>query len=379
MARVSHLSLLPLLLSLIAASDVPPPSFQIPLPEQEAVYFALEAINPTIPWRTLFPDDLCLYGPHGIVCELFPDSSSTAAVAVPHVTELNFGYVSDFSSNPSCALNASFPTSLSALPYLRKLFFFSCFTGEKTTLFENLLESLLLYRRAQQGISGNIPDEIGNLRNLEQLVLTGNRLHGAIPTSIGQCLRLKILDLSFNRITGRFPDKIGRLTELVKLDLSSNHLIGPIPAVLTSLDLLEFLDLSHNRFTGGVPIALAELVNLREVYLTGNPLGGGIPEIWSKLKGITGIGMSGLGLVGNIPSSMGVFLENICFLALDNNFLEGELPEQFKKLERSAKEVNFENNLLRGRIPFSAAFIESLGGKLKNSPFYPSILQSSHP
>ncbi|KAH7691534.1 Leucine-rich repeat (LRR) protein associated with apoptosis in muscle tissue protein [Dioscorea alata] len=394
MARVSHLSLLPLLLSLVSASDVPPPSIQIPLPEEEAVYLALESINPTIPWRTLFPDDLCLYGPHGIVCELFPESSSTAAVAaVPHVTELNFGYVSDFSSNPSCSLNASFPTSLSALPYLRKLFFFSCFTGEKTTLsrtFSNLsssLEELVIIENpslsgklsgilgdfpqlrrvviSRTGISGNIPDEIGNLRNLEQLVLTGNRLHGAIPTSIGQCLRLKILDLSFNRITGRFPDEIGQLTELVKLDLSSNHLIGPIPAVLASLDLLEFLDLSHNRLTGGVPIALAELVNLREVFLTGNPLGGGIPEIWSKLKGIKGIGMSGLGLVGNIPSSMGVFLENICYLALDNNFLEGELPEQFKKLESSAKEVNFENNLLRGRIPFSAAFIESLGGKLK--------------
>ncbi|KAJ0960666.1 hypothetical protein J5N97_001455 [Dioscorea zingiberensis] len=391
MGSISHLRLLPLLLSFIAATAGAQQPIQIPPEEQEAVYLALESINPMLQWRTLYPDDLCLYGPHGVVCELFPDSSG--APTISHVTELNFGYVSDFSSNPPCGPNAILPSSLSSLPFLRKIFFFSCFTGEKTTLsrsFWNLSSSLeefivienpslsgklngnlgnfpQLRRVVISGteISGNIPGEIGNLRNLEQMVLSRNRLHGEIPTSIGHCAALKILDLSANRIAGRFPAEIGRLTDLVKLDLSANHITGPVPADLSRLHQLELLDLSHNRLTGGVPTALAEMVSLKEVYLSGNPLGGRIPEIWSNLKGILGIGMSCSGLVGNIPSSMGVFLENVCYLSLSNNFLEGELPEQFKQLESSAKEINFENNALRGRIPFSAPFIQRIGGKLK--------------
>ncbi|WOL12926.1 hypothetical protein Cni_G21695 [Canna indica] len=378
-----------------AGEEEQPPFVLLPEVEQEAAYLALESINPSIPWRSLYPDDLCLSGPHGLVCDLFTSSSSTTAEAEasPHVIELNFGYVSDYSSNPPCGPNATVPTSLSSFPFLRKLFFFKCFTSAKASLtddFWNLsstVEELVFHQNpylvgrlsrrlgglprlrrlivSGTRISGSIPPEVGNLHHLEQLVLSRDHLHGQIPRSIGRLDRLKVLDLSGNRIGGMLPGEIGQLAALVKLDLGSNRIIGSVPDELGRLRQVELLDLSENQLTGGVPEALAEMTSLEELYLSGNPLGGGIPEIWEKLRSLRGIGMSRLGLVGSIPVSMGINLGSLCYLAMDNNELEGEMPEQFRLMEETAMEINLENNGFLGRVPFSAAFIGRLGGKLK--------------
>ncbi|RRT52680.1 hypothetical protein B296_00044583 [Ensete ventricosum] len=377
-----------------ATEEDQPPLPLLPAGEQEAAYLALESINPSIPWRSLYPDDLCLSGPHGIVCDLFPSSSSSSAKAdaSPHIVELNFGYLSDFSSNPACGLNATVPTSLSSFPFLRKLFFYNCFTTASASLtwdFWNLslaVEELVFHQNPSLAgrlsgrvggfprlrrlivsgtrILGIIPPEVGNLQQLEQLVLSRNRLRGEIPGSIGRLGVLKVLDLCGNRIAGVLPAEIGRMTALVKLDLGSNRITGRVPPELGQLRRVELLDLSENRLTGGVPAALAEMASLRELHLSRNPLGGTIPEIWEKLGGILGIGMSRLGLVGNIPSSMGL-LGNVRYLLMDNNKLEGEVPEQFRRMEGSVVEINLENNGLRGRLPFSAAFVGRLSSKLK--------------
>ncbi|KAJ6352225.1 hypothetical protein OIU76_001442 [Salix suchowensis] len=68
--------------------------------EQDSLFQVLYSINSAIPWRTLFPDDLCLSAPHGIVCEYFteeqppltPNSSvSTQPLETAHISELSFG------------------------------------------------------------------------------------------------------------------------------------------------------------------------------------------------------------------------------------------------------------------------------------------------
>ncbi|XP_077229846.1 ROP-interactive CRIB motif-containing protein 7 [Tasmannia lanceolata] len=357
--------------------------------EQESVYRVLDSINSAINWRSLFPDDLCLSAPHGIVCDYFPDDNYIN----PHIVELNFGYVSDYSSNPPCGPNSSFTPSLTSFPFLRKLFFYKCFTGKQITLpgyFRNLgssLEELIFienpslvgslngrignFTRLRRlvlsgtGIFYSIPHSFGALPELEQLVMTRNRLSGGIPAGLGNLKKLKILDLSYNELEGEIPGNFGEISGLLKLDLGFNRLEGKIPNQLVGLKNLEFLDLSFNRFGNfGIPVFLAEMRNLKEVYLSGNELGGQIPEIWEKLGGILGIGMSGLGLVGNIPPSMGVFLRNLCYLRLDNNMLEGSLPKELGFLD-SVKEMNLENNKLSGRIPFSDKFSAKVGGKLK--------------
>ncbi|XP_027094660.1 uncharacterized protein [Coffea arabica] len=358
--------------------------------EQEAVYQVLHSINPEVPWRSLFPDDLCSSAPHGVVCDFFDDNATVSS----HITELSFGYVSDYSPNPPCTPDSTLNASLfSPFTHLRKLFFYKCLTEtsvplpdfsslgpslEELVFVENpsLLGSLSgrmstltsLRRLVLTGtnVSGNIPDGFGNLINLEQLTLSRNNFSGEISLNFQKLKKLKVLDLSQNRLRGNVPRSLGNGSiELLKLDLSFNAFSGKIPDNLKSLKNLEFLDLSYNRFGNfGLPLFLGEMPSLKEVYLSGNLLGGRIPEMWENLRGILGMGLSGNGLVGNIPASMGVNLRNLCYLGLDNNKLEGTVPEEFGLLE-SVRELNLENNYLSGKVPFSAKFVAKIGDKLK--------------
>ncbi|PIA45453.1 hypothetical protein AQUCO_01700762v1 [Aquilegia coerulea] len=372
-------------------SDSPIQDPQLSSLEQESVYQVLESINSTINWRINFPDDICYSSPHGINCEYFTDENGNTSV---HITELNIGYVSESSPNPTCSSTATLSPSLTSLPYLRKLFFYKCFTQTKVffpEFFSNLsstLEELVFVENPSlfgtlngkidnmknlkklvfsgTNVSGEIPDGVGELGEIEQITLTRNEFRGKIPVSLGKLKKLKVLDLSFNKFEGNVPDSIGEIPELFHLDLSSNQFNERIPKSLVKLQRLEFLDLSYNRFANyGIPLFLGEMQGLKEVYLSGNSLGGPIPEIWKKLGGISGIGLSGLGLVGKIPSSMGVYLRNVNYISLDNNKLEGNVPEEFGLLESVLNELNLENNMLSGRLPFSANFSAKIGRKLK--------------
>ncbi|KAI3449800.1 hypothetical protein Pfo_006465 [Paulownia fortunei] len=368
--------------------------------EQESVYRLLESINSDIPWRSLFPDDLCSSAPHGVVCDYFSNTTSAVSdVGTPHVTELSFGYVSDYSPNPLCdSMSTLDPSLLVPLSHLKKLFFYKCFTQKKVPFpdfsplsshndsssleelvfienpalvgsLDGKINNLRKLRRlvlTGSNISGGFSNGFGELVNLEQLTVSRNKFNGEILMTIFQNLKkLRVLDLSGNGFHGNVPESIGNLTELLKIDLSFNGFSGRIPETLKGLKSMEFLDLSYNRFGNfGLPLFLAEMPSLREVYLSGNFLGGQIPEIWGNLRDIRGIGLSGMGLVGNIPKSMGVHLRNVCYLGLDNNRLEGVVPEEFGDME-FLSELNLENNNLSGRVPFSAGFLSKVGGKLK--------------
>ncbi|QCE06730.1 piriformospora indica-insensitive protein 2 [Vigna unguiculata] len=350
--------------------------------EQESVYQILHSLNPTIPWRNLFPDDLCLSAPHGVVCDYPTQLNQT-----PHIVELSFGYVSDETPNPPCSPNATLHFHLfNSFPYLRKLFFYNCFNHTPLSLspsfslpsslqelvfinnpsfispLASLLQNLTSLRRLiliGNAFHGHLPSQIPAFLNLEELTLSRNNLSGQIPSTFGLLNQLKLLDLSGNNFQACLPDSLGNLSRLLKLDLSFNAFGCRIPESLRGLRSLEFLDLSFNRLGSfGVPLFLGELPTLKEVYLSGNSLSGAIPEIWENLGGVQRLGLSEMGLVGSIPVSMGVYLKNLSYLGLDNNNLEGPVP--FGLLEYGG-EINLENNNLSGRVRLSTR----VGQKLK--------------
>ncbi|CAL0326853.1 unnamed protein product [Lupinus luteus] len=391
------MALFPLLLNIFILtlfSIITPSHQQPPLDptEQQSLYKVLHSINPTIPWPTLFPDDLCLSSPHGILCD-YPLSNNNNN-NYSHIVELNFGYVSDETPNPPCSLNSTLNSLLfTSFPYLHKLFFFKCFNQTQqqisfptnitftfssnmqelvfidnpslVTPFTSIIQNFTNLRRLVligNGVYGQISNKVDNLVNLEELTLSSNNLSGVVPASLEKLRKLEIIDLSHNNLEGCVPESFGNLTHLVKLDLSYNRFDCRIPESLRYLQSLELLDLSFNLFGNfGVPLFLGEVPSLKEVYLSGNLLGGVIPEIWENLECVIGIGFSKMGLIGNIPNSMGVYLKNLTYLGLDNNNLVGPVPEEFGLL-KFADEINLENNNLSGRVPSS---IKVVGEKLK--------------
>jgi Leucine-rich repeat (LRR) protein len=69
----------------------------------------------------------------------------------------------------------------------------------------------------RDGISGEIPVELGDLLSLQVLDVSGNCLEGNIPPELGRLIRLQSLDLSSNDLSGYIPSEIGT-TSLPALD-----------------------------------------------------------------------------------------------------------------------------------------------------------------
>nr|AMM43011.1 LRR-RLK [Vernicia montana] len=78
-------------------------------------------------------------------------------------------------------------------------------------------------------LSGEIPDTLGDLKNLKVLNISHNKLSGRIPTSLGDMNNLESLDLSYNGLSGEIPQTFGKLLQLNNLELCNNKLTGRIP------------------------------------------------------------------------------------------------------------------------------------------------------
>ncbi|CAM8876762.1 unnamed protein product [Rhodiola kirilowii] len=118
-----------------------------------------------------------------------------------------------------------------------------------------------------QSLSGTLSSGIGNLSNLENVLLQSNSISGPIPSSIGKLEKLQALDLSHNLFSGGIPDTLGNLKNLNYLRLNTNSLTGPIPESLSQIIGLTLVDLSFNNFSGSLPNITA-----RTFKIIGNPL-----------------------------------------------------------------------------------------------------------
>jgi Leucine-rich repeat (LRR) protein len=107
------------------------------------------------------------------------------------------------------------------------------------------------------GLSGSIPTELGNLSRLGVLYLSRNQLSGSIPTELGNLSRLEELYLSENQLSGSIPAELGNLSNLNRLYLGSNELCGNIP--LEFLNSNARFNLYHNHLTTSDPALIAWL------------------------------------------------------------------------------------------------------------------------
>uniref|UniRef100_A0A6N2LFR3 non-specific serine/threonine protein kinase n=1 Tax=Salix viminalis TaxID=40686 RepID=A0A6N2LFR3_SALVM len=80
-----------------------------------------------------------------------------------------------------------------------------------------------------QNLSGTLSPTIGNLTNLQTVLLQSNNITGPIPAEIARLSKLHTLDLSDNFFTGKIPSSLGYLRSLEYIDLSFNNLSGPVP------------------------------------------------------------------------------------------------------------------------------------------------------
>ncbi|CAA6818967.1 MAG: Adenylate cyclase (EC, partial [uncultured Sulfurovum sp.] len=154
-------------------------------------------------------------------------------------------------------------------------------------------------------LSGTIPNELEDLRNLEYLTLEQNGLTGSIPSVLGNLSNLIELNLNENKLSGSIPIELGDLSTLTHLRLYYNELTGTIPTELGDLSSMVYFNVSRNQLTGSIPSELGNFRNMNALYLQDNQLSGTIPN---ELVDITwdasayALNLSDNDLTGAIPN-----------------------------------------------------------------------------
>ncbi|TVU02251.1 hypothetical protein EJB05_52245, partial [Eragrostis curvula] len=197
-------------------------------------------------------------------------------------------------------------------------------------------------------ISGQIPQEIGNLVNLRTIWMNQNNFTGTIPASLGRLDKVGKLYLYGNRLSGQIPPAIGNLTSLITLVLDNNTLTGPIPSSLGSCPL-ETLSLDNNHLTGPIPKEVLLISKLEYASFQGNMLTGSLALEAGHMINLQTLDVSGNRLTGEIPVSLGD-CQVLQYCSLEGNFFQGKIPDSLGQL-RGLLDLDLSRNNLSGHIP----------------------------
>ena len=208
-------------------------------------------------------------------------------------------------------------------------------------------------------LTGTIPPQLGNLANLSNLSLFDNQLTGSIPPDLGNLAHLRVLSLAFNQLTGTIPPQLGNLTNLTRLQLHGNRLTGRIPSELGNLTDLTRLQLHSNRLTGRIPSELGNLSDLTDLRLHSNQLTGAIPAELGNLTGLIRLNLLDNRLAGRIPPTLGN-LSELEILSLVANGLEGPVPPEFGGLTSLRELFLSRNRLMSGPLPHGLTALTEL-------------------
>ena len=247
-------------------------------------------------------------------------------------------------------------------------------------------------------LQGYLPEDIGKITGLKELMLQGNELTRNFPPNYGdlhQLVNLSLVQSSHTQyrglcssipdtwqtmfsleqvsicIIGKLPDFIGEnWPQLQSLHIMGGSFAANIPLSLCKLTQLQHLDLSHNQFMGTIPECMFSMSSLVYLNLANNELSGPIPETVGMMKNIDKLLLSYNQLNGTLPRSIGK-LTNLSKLALDSNLLIGAIPTEFDALRNNAQRLTLQlqYNMLSSIEDGLQYFFKDVDGSYYQNPF----------
>uniref|UniRef100_A0A0D9WTJ2 non-specific serine/threonine protein kinase n=1 Tax=Leersia perrieri TaxID=77586 RepID=A0A0D9WTJ2_9ORYZ len=205
------------------------------------------------------------------------------------------------------------------------------------------------------GLSGNIPDSIGQLSSLEELRLDNNNMSCELPSALGNCTNMRYLTLRNNTFLGDLSKVNFTWLNLRVADFSINNFTGTIPESIYSCSNINVLRLAFNKFRGQLSPRISNLKssckNLASLLIGTNFKGETIPEdeTVDGFENLQLITMDSCGLIGKIPPWISK-LKKLMVLDLSNNMLTGEIPFWISDL-LVLFYLDISNNSLTGDIP----------------------------
>ncbi|KAL6971036.1 hypothetical protein U1Q18_030717 [Sarracenia purpurea var. burkii] len=209
---------------------------------------------------------------------------------------------------------------------------------------------------------GSIPPSLGNLSELSVLRLNENQLTGEIPRSLGSLSKLTDFRLFINRLSGSVPEGVGNSSSLVNLHLSENNFTGRLPPQVCRGGSLVNFTTFDNSFTGPIPTSLRNCTSLFRVRIENNQLTGDLDRDFGVYPNLTYIDMSYNRLQGTLSPLWGQS-RNLTRLAIAGNMIGGKIPDEFLQLNQLVV-LDLSSNQLSGEIPAAIASLSSLSSMI---------------
>ena len=144
------------------------------------------------------------------------------------------------------------------------------------------------------------------------LALRNNGLSGSLPSQLGQLDSLQVLSLDRNSISGSLPSSLGNLSNLTRLAMNRNSLSGSIPSQLGSLSNLSIIGLARNNLSGGLPTSLGNLNGLTRLSLHDNTaLSGALPSGFTGLSNLQRLAIANTGLCAPDDEAFTAWLDTV--------------------------------------------------------------------
>ena len=129
--------------------------------------------------------------------------------------------------------------------------------------------------RGANNLRGNLPSSIGDLDQLEILILNDNvGVTGSLPASIGKLKKLHLFQIFNCSFSGVIPDSISQLSSIRSMQLSFNEFTGSLPSSMGDLTTLQALFVNSNNLTGTIPASFSNLSNLNAFWAMNNDMNG---------------------------------------------------------------------------------------------------------
>ncbi|KAL5804150.1 hypothetical protein ACOSQ3_030950 [Xanthoceras sorbifolium] len=310
----------------------------------------------------------------GIVCHNVTGHVLQRQLRNPHLEYFEEDYSpSDYKAFHRSQLGGKINPSLLNLKHLKYLdLSFNDFEGIQIPGFLGSMQSLRYLNLSTAGFHGMIPQQLGNLSNLQYLDLnydlyvenlrwiTGLSLLNHLDLSsamINLLPFLEVLRLSHCQLQHLPQIPFANFSSLTTLDISYNECHNSlIPSWVFGLSRLVFLDLSHNSFEGSIVDGVENLTSLRHLDLSSNHFNSSIPNWLSNFNHLEYLSLSGNDLQGSISRCVSTRLES---LNLCNCQLHGNLTDQLGRF-KNLKTLNLYNNSICGPIPLFLGKFSSL-------------------
>ncbi|CAN6704000.1 unnamed protein product [Malus baccata var. baccata] len=220
----------------------------------------------------------------------------------------------------------------------------------------NFSDDLILLLLGNNSFHGVIPQTYNNGNSLRMIDVSHNKLQGQLPRSLVNCVRLEYLVLSNNQFNDVFPIWLGTLRELKLLAMRHNGFYGVIGKSRMNVDFpkLRILDLSYNNFVGAVPSVFPDIITNKSTYMYTDVVYD-VSGITIDRRGDYALTIATKGLEQYYPK----IREEFASFDISSNKFEGKIPEFIGNL-KELRSLNLSHNSLTGSIPSSFGNLTNL-------------------